>query len=175
MTLWQWLGEPPGSTIFILCVSVLLSLLMSLINRAFTGKEELSQLNAWRKEITAHKMELLRARRAGDKQLLKQLQKRDRRIRQIESKVNAQSMRQIKIFPITMVLFLVIWMLLTGNILFWNVFVTPFTRNPTVARFPWLPGTQPLELKLFQWYFLCSIVVGALLARIFGYGMEAAE
>jgi len=176
----EWLASPPASTIFILGVSMLLSFFITIINRLFTSKEKFEQLKAWRQEINAWLSEFNKARRTGDKKLLKKVEKQEKRIKQLQSKVASQSFGQIKIWPITIGLFLLFWLLLTGTLTIpftpirLDFFTTPFTVPKPVAFLPWF-GEKPIPLYLIQWYLICSLAAGALFSHLFGLGMGATE
>jgi len=181
VSLWEWLARPPGSTLLILGVSTLFSLLLALLRRLFTPKQDINELRAWEKEIAEWEAESKRAKRTGDKRLLRKVKKQEKRIRQLQSKRASQSLGQLKLMPLSMLLFFLIWLGLTGNILGWQVFPPPpFNSGPPlhtpgiVAWLPWF-GSEPLPLDLFTWYILCSIATSALTARLFGQPMGASE
>lgn len=159
--------------VVILFISMLLSLIVSLINRLSTSKERREQLRAWSREVSAWRNELIKAKRSGDKQLLKMLLKKEKRIKQLESKVLSQSFRQMRVLPITMILFLLVWLGLTGRLLYWEIFPGLFSGLEAVAYLPWLAGAIPLNI--FWWYMLCSMAFGSFFTRAFGLGMEATE
>ncbi len=164
------LAEPPGSTLLILGISTLLSLMLSLLRRLFTPKQDMSQLKAWQKEIAEWEAESKRAKRTGDKRLLRKVKKQEKRILQLRSKIASQTLGQLKLMPITMLLFYLIWLALTGNILGWQLF-TPLPFNSggmegVVAWLPWFDSSIPLYL--FHWYILCSFATSTLINRIFG-------
>lgn len=159
--------------VVVLCISMLLSFLVSLTNRLATSKEKREQLRAWNREIRDWRSELLTARRTGDKKLLKKLLKKEKRIKQLESKVLRASARQMRVLPITMILFLVVWLGLTGRLLYWQIFPGLFSGAEHVAYIPWF--REPLPLNIFFWYMLCSVAFGSLFSRALGLGMEATE
>lgn len=171
-----WLAELPISTVFILLLAMLMTFLTSLINRHLTSEEQLRQMRAWRREVAAWNADFRKAKRTGDKKLLQKVMKKEKRIRQIQMKMASQSLRQMKTIPIFMLLFVFVWLPLTGRIplpFLYGVqlFEAPFSSGGVVAYLPWLEGVLPLDL--FGWYFLCSIAFGALFTRVFGLGMEA--
>lgn len=159
--------------VVILCVSMLLSFLVSLINRLATSKEKREQLRAWNREVRDWRSESMRAKRSGDKKLLKKLLKKEKRIKQLESKMFSQSFRQMRVFPITMVLFLLVWLGLTGRLLYWQIYPGLVSGAEPVAYLPWLG--EPLPLNLFMWYMLCSMAFGSLFSRVLGVGAGATE
>jgi len=164
------LTQIPYSTIFILCISLVMSLATSLINSHFTPREQRERLAALRREITElnnKKRENLKtAKSTGDKNLLKKVRKQERQLLQLQSQMASLSLRQMRVMPITMTMFFLIWMFLTGRLLYWSVLPGLFTGAETVAKLPWLEGAIPLNL--FWWYLLCSLLFGILFSRIFG-------
>jgi uncharacterized membrane protein (DUF106 family) len=171
----EWLSTPPTSTIFILFVSMLMTFASSLINRLFTSKEQREKLLALKRDIAKLNREknenLKKAKSTGDKKLLKKVRKQERQILQLQSQMASLSLRQMRVLPITMTIFLLVWMLLTGRLLYWELFKSPLTSGP-VAYLPWIG--EVIELNLFLWYLLCSLLFGTLFSRIFGL-MGAAE
>jgi len=172
----EWLGELPISTVFVLALAMLMTLVTTAINRLTTSEEQLKRMMTWRREIAEWNAELRKARRTGDKKLLQKVMKKEKRIRQIQMRMASQSLRQMKTFPIFMLLFVVAWLPLTGRIplpLLYDVqlFEAPFSGGEVVAYLPGFWGLLPLNL--FGWYFLCSIAFGTIFTRIFGLGMEA--
>lgn len=150
----SWLLTPPGSTLFILCFSALITLLTSLINRVLVNRE---QMNAWQSEISAWMADSKKAKRTGDKKLLAKVQKQQPRIMQLQSKVFKQSLKP-------MVIYFVPFMLL------WQLFLIPLFGVGTMAYFPGLGGGY-IELPLFLWYLICSFTSGSLISRALGITM----
>ncbi len=169
----NWIATIPASTIFVLFLSILMAFLTTFINRRLISKEKFEQLKSWQSEISAWTSDFNKARRTGDKKLLKKVQKQEKRIKQLQMKVASQSLQSMKTFPIFMVLFIVIWLPLTGKLLYWQLFDAPFGGAETVAYLPWFGGSMPLSL--FSWYVLCSFAAGILISRVFGVGMGATE
>jgi len=173
----EWLARIPISTAFVLALAMLMTFLTTFINRLLTSEEQLKQMRAWRREVVAWNADLRKARRTGDKKLLQKVMKKEKRIRQIQMRMASQSLRQMRNIPIFMLLFVLIWLPLTGRIplpFLYGVqlFEAPFGNGEIVAYLPWF-GEYPLPLNLFGWYFLCSIAFGAIFTRAFGLGMEA--
>lgn len=155
MGLFDWFLMPiaPGASVGILLFSLGLSFLTTLVNRLLTNPE---QQNAWRREIAEWTSQFNKARREGDKKLLAQLQKQQKRIMQLQSKMFTHSMKVSLIFFIP---FLLIWQLLMGI----------YRGNPVV----YIPGVG--WLTVFFWYFLCSMFFSTIFSRIFNVGMGAIE
>jgi len=166
----EWLTTPPASTIFILCVSLLMAFTSSLINSLFTSREHRERLKALKRKIDDLKRkkdeDLKRAKSTGDKTLLKKVRKRERQLLQLQSQMASLSLRQMRVFPITMVIFLIVWLFLTGRLFTLKLFESPFAGGGPVAFLPWISGE--IELSLFYWYLLCSFLFGTLFSRAFG-------
>lgn len=171
LTVWEWLSGPPGSTIFILMVSMLVTFATSMVNRRLTNKEQIKQLDAFRKEVAAWTADFRTAKRTGDTKLLKKLQKREKTIKQLQSKVASMQFQQMKKSFIFFGPFLLIWLCLTGRIplpfLYSKpLFETPFSGGGPVAYLPWFGQYIPIALSI--WYLICSFTFQALFQRLFG-------
>jgi uncharacterized membrane protein (DUF106 family) len=146
-----------------------MSLMVSLINSHFTPREHRERLEALRRdivELTKKKNEnMKKAKSTGDKNLLKKAQKQEKQLLQLQSQMASLSLRQMRVFPITFIIFLFVWLFLTGRILYWKLFESPLATGP-VAYLPWVSGE--IGLDLFWWYLLCSLLFGIFFSRIFG-------
>jgi len=164
----------PSSTIIILCLSVLMALITSIINRIIVSPEQREKLKDLQLQIAALRKEkdknLEKAKSTGDKKLLKKARKQEKEILQLSSQMASLSLRQMKTFPIFMILFIVFWLFLTGRIDFFVIhlkfFKSPFSAATIVAYLPWIKGALPLTLV--WWYILCSLTAGILFSRAFG-------
>ncbi len=164
------LAQPPFATIIILLVSLGMAFLSSLINSRFTPREHREKLRALQQRIAALNREkkdnLKKAKDTDDKKLLKKVRKQEKQLLQLQSQMASLSLRQMRVLPMTMIMFLLVWMFLTGKLLYWSVLPGLFTGAETVAYLPWISGE--MELNLFLWYLLCSFLAGTLFSRIFG-------
>lgn len=151
----------PVSTIFIMLLSMLLTLATSLANRFLTNQD---QLRAWRQEVAEWTADFNKARKSSDKKLLAKVQKRQPYITKIQSKMMWQSMKVSFIF---MVPFFLLWYLfLTPT--YWDVAAVAYIPNILGSgSVSWLP------LPLFWWYLLCSFLFGTLFARILGLAVTS--
>jgi uncharacterized membrane protein (DUF106 family) len=129
------------------------SLVITLSTRLITKKE---QMEAWRKELSKLQAEINKLRRSSDKRSLEKLKKLRTQMLAIQSKVSMQS---LKVMPISLAVYGIIW---------WLILVPSYGQVWPVAFLPWFD--KPLELGLFQWYFLCSILFGTLFNKVFGLG-----
>jgi uncharacterized membrane protein (DUF106 family) len=166
----SYLAEPPFATFIILLVSLLMAFISSLVNSRFVPREHREKLRALQHRIATLKREkddnLKKAKSTDDKKLLKKARKQEKQLLQLQSQMASLSLRQMKVLPITMAMFFLVWLLLTGSILGVKLFESPFIGTGPVAYLPWISGT--MNLNLFYWYLLCSFLFGTLFSRIFG-------
>ena len=166
----SFLAQPPYATIVILLVSIVMSFLSSLINSRFMSKEHRQKVKDLQRKISALTKEknenMKEAKSIDDKKLLRKAQKQEKQLLQLQSQALSLSSKQFRVFPITMGVFFVVWLLLTGSILGFKFFESPFIGPDPVAYLPWLGGVLPLSL--FYWYLICSFLFGTLFSRIFG-------
>ena len=166
----SFLAQPPIVTLIVLFVSMVMSFLSSLINSRFMPKEHRQKVKALQRKISALTKEKNEnkktAKSTGDKKLLKKVQKQERQLLQLQSQALSLSSKQFRVLPITMGVFFIVWLLLTGSILGFKLFNSPFIGPDPVAYLPWLGGVLPLAL--FYWYLICSFFFGTMFSRIFG-------
>jgi uncharacterized membrane protein (DUF106 family) len=144
----------PYSTLFILLISSIISLVTSLTNRLLTNRE---QMKAWNQEISAWRADSMKATRTGDKKLKAKVEKQQKHIMQIQSKMSWQSMKTTFIWFIPLMLL-------------WIFFLTPTYAN--VASVAYLPGIGGVwSLPLFWWYLLCSFLSNSLITRLLGLSL----
>jgi uncharacterized membrane protein (DUF106 family) len=136
-------------------VSMFVSFIITLATRLITDRE---QIEASRKEMVRLQAEIKKLGTSHDKKSLDKLKKLQSQMLSVQSKASMQSLR---VMPISIATYLIIW---------WLILVPRYASRGTVAFLPWF-GSQPFELGLFQWYFLCSILFGTLLNKVFGLGM----
>jgi len=166
----SFLAQPPVATIVVLSVSIVMSFLSSFINSRFMPKEHRQKVKDLQRRISALTKEknenMKEAKSTDDKKLLKKAQKQEKQLLQLQSQALSLSSKQIRVLPITMAVFFVVWLLLTGSILGIKLFTSPFIGPDPIAYLPWFGGVFPLSL--FYWYLICSFLFGALFSRIFG-------
>jgi uncharacterized membrane protein (DUF106 family) len=164
------LAQPPVATIVVLSVSIVMSFLSSFINSRFMPKEHRQKVKDLQRRISALTKEknenMKEAKSTDDKKLLKKAQKQEKQLLQLQSQALSLSSKQIRVLPITMAVFFVVWLLLTGSILGIKLFTSPFIGPDPIAYLPWFGGVLPLSL--FYWYLICSFLFGSLFSRIFG-------
>ena len=167
----SYLSQPPIITLVVLFVSIVMSFASSLINRHFVPREHREKVKALQRKVVALKKEksenMKKAKSTGDKKLLRKAQKQEKQLLQLQSQVASLSMKQLRTMPITMILFLVVWLLLTGNVLGFPLFESPFMGTAPVAYLPWI-GPPTIGLQFFWWYLICSLLFSTLFQRILG-------
>jgi len=154
------LTQIPYSTIFLLFLSMALSLATSLTSRLLTNRE---QTTAWNKEIAAWRSDSLKARRTGDKKLLAKVKNQERYIMQIQSKLMWQNMKTSLVWSIP---FFLLWLTFLGPL---------YMSVGAVAYLPWMTPNSPLPLPLFMWYLLCSFMFSTLISKALGLTPGATE
>lgn len=166
----SFLAQAPYITIIVLFVSLVMSFFSSMINIKFVPKEHRQKVKALQRKISALTKEknenMKKAKSEEDKKLLKKAKRQEKQLLQLQSQALSLSSKQFRVFPITMAVFFVVWLLLTGNFFVFKLFESPFIGPDPVAYLPWLDGVLPLTL--FNWYFICSILFSILFSRIFG-------
>ncbi len=165
------LAQPPYVTIVVIVVSIAMSFFSSMINMRFMPKEHRQEVKDLQRKISAltkEKNENMKTAKSTDnKKLLKKAQKQEKQLLQLQSQALSLSSKQFRVFPITMAVFFLVWLLLTGSILGHEFFKSPFYEpSIPVAYLPWLGGV--MQLSLFNWYFICSILFSTVFSRIFG-------
>lgn len=149
---WLLAPQPPAATIFILLLSVCLTLITSLVNRMFTDPK---QMRAWRKEIKRWTDEFREATRTKDKKLLAKVEKQRPMIMKLQQKMSWQSMKVSLLFFVP---FILMWQVL------WSIYGEPVA---------FLPGFGPLSIV--YWYLLCSMFFSTIFSRALGVGIGAVE
>jgi uncharacterized membrane protein (DUF106 family) len=145
---------PVPPSISILLISTGVSLVTSLTNRLFTNRE---QMKAWSQEVAAWRADSLKATRSGDKKLKAKVDKQQKHIMQLQSKMTWQSLKTTFIWMIPL-------------FLLWGFYLNPTFGGGNVAFLPWI-GSEPLPLQLFVWYLLCSFLSNSLITRALGLGL----
>jgi len=166
----SFLAQPPFVTLVVLFISLVMSFSSSFVNSRFMPKEHRQKVKDLQRKIRAltkeKKENMKQAKSTGDKKLLKKAQKQEKQVLQLQSQSLSLSSKQFRVLPFTMGIFFIVWLLLTGSILGFKLFESPFMGPYPVAYLPWFGGV--MQLSLFYWYLICSFLFGTLFARIFG-------
>jgi len=152
----DWLKQylpmyPPGATVFILILSLALSLMALIIQRLMI---DVKGLRARQLEISKYDREKLKATRASDKHTLAKLKREELRINQLRMQ---NTKEQFKTMPVLFIPFILIYWIFSA-----------LYGTEVVAV---LPVNLPLmgsELSFFWWYFITYSAVNLPLSRVFG-------
>ncbi len=152
------LKEPPWSTLFILGISVAISLVTTIANRIVI---DLDEYRRWMVESRHLQKELMDAMRSGNQRRIAKLQKRQQDMMKTQQKM---MMNQWKTMLFTFIPFLLIWQVLTKF----------FSGVTAVAEMPFkVPWIAPQgTLSFWTWYLFCSAFTSIILRRILGLSIE---
>lgn len=145
---------PVSPSISILLISTGVSFVTSLTNRLLTNRE---QMKAWSQEVAAWRADSLKATRTGDKKLKAKVEKQQKHVMQLQSKMTWQSLKTTFIWMIPL-------------FLLWGFYLSPTFGAAPVAFLPWI-GSEALPLQLFVWYLLCSFLSNSLITRLLGLSL----
>jgi uncharacterized membrane protein (DUF106 family) len=143
------------ATIFILFLSIVISLVTSLANRRIMNLEEYRKMMI---ESNRVRSEVMEAMRSGNQRRISKAQNRQKELMQAQSKM---SMDRMKIMLFFMVPFLIIWQFL-GNF---------FGKN-IIAYMPFKAPFLGSELAIGYWYIICSITTNIIISRALGLTFE---
>ena len=151
----DFLKQPPMSTIFILALSAVINLIMSLVNRRTMNLDEYRRMM---EESHHAQRELMAAMRSGNQRRISRAQRKQQEVSQAQLKMSGDRMKTTLFF---MVPILLMWPVL-GN----------FFGRGTIAYMPFDAPLFGTKLNLVNWYFLCSISTNILFQRILGFTFE---
>jgi uncharacterized membrane protein (DUF106 family) len=151
----NFLRQMPISTLFILGLSVAISLITTISNRIVI---DLSEYRRQMMESSRIRRELMKAMKSGNKRQIDRMQRQQQEMMKNQQKMMSDRMKTMLFFFIPFILF---WQVLRG-----------FFGDTTVAYMPidtpWI-GT---ELLVSNWYFFCSISTSIVVSRILGLTFE---
>lgn len=153
-----FLQQPPASTLFILVLSVAISLVTSVANRMVIDMDEYKR---WTVESHHLRQELMEATRSGNQRRIAKAQKRQQQMMKTQQKMTTDRMKLMLFFFIP---FILIWQVLR-NFLSGVEYIAlmPF-------EVPWIAPKGTLSIS--TWYFLCSISTNIVISRILGLTFE---
>jgi uncharacterized membrane protein (DUF106 family) len=148
----------PVATLVVMLVAVAVSFLNMVINRLLItrmcGWEEYKVM---RKETSEYQSQLMQAMRANDTKRVEKLKKKEKQIRNMQSKMMKP---QMILLPISM-----------SYIVIWYLFLIPTFGADAVAIVPGIAlnmTTIPNGIPVFIWYLICSFFFGTLATRVIG-------
>jgi len=153
-----WVSTFPWNTISVLLIALIISLVVSVLNKRFVDTEKVV---AWTEEIKKWQEEYRKATERGDKKALAKLKRKEKWIKEISSSIFYQ---QIKMLLISFAVVVAPLFLLRGF----------YGRTPMVTLpmpFPALDRHWRLifirKLDFYGWWFLCSLAFGVITTRVF--------
>ncbi len=173
-----WMTSPPGSTIFILLLAVILSTGTSLLTRLLTDPVETARKQAIIKEHQTQKKELEKMEKENPNKYAKELIRWKRREKAVQKMQQNMSMSRLKPTCITFLPMMIIFFLLNG-------IYSPGGKAIAVALPPMNPSIIPMLggyvgaidlggwINFFTWYFLCSFGIGSVIQRLFGVAQQS--
>ncbi|MFX1518935.1 MAG: EMC3/TMCO1 family protein [Promethearchaeota archaeon] len=165
------IGQRPGSSIFIVCLSLLLSVVISVVSRLVM---DVPKLDRYQKEISTWNKAKAEAQRTANKRLYRKVKRKEKYIQKIQSKV---MMERFKPMFIYMPGFFALFWILNG---FFNGYL-PLVAGETARYVVILPFSFPIGffgqnigaenlfgMSFVWWYAMTSFAFGAIIQRIFG-------
>ncbi len=172
-----WMSTPPGSTIFVLLLSLLLSTGTSLLTRLLTDPVEQARKQAIIKEHQTQKKELEKMEKENPNRYAKELIRWKRREKAVQKMQQNMSLSRLKPTCITFLPMMLIFFLLNGIYSPGGVAIAVALPAMNPTRIPFLGdyvGAAKLGgwINFFTWYFLCSFGVGSVIQRLFGVAQQ---
>lgn len=152
--------EPPVATVFILLLSLGLTLVSVAVNRLLT---DVKRRNEYQQEIQEYMRDLREAQKSGDKRLHERLKRREDRVRMLQRQTLKETYKSF----VLMVPYILVFYLFNG------VFLNPVTGLQRIVAFAPLPiPFLGSHLSFGSWYFLCSLGLSTPIMRAAGVIVE---
>ena len=148
----------PASTIFVVVMSTVISIIVSVVNRMVI---DVSKLREYRTEVNAYMKDLNLARESSDRKLESRLKRRQAKVNQLQSWMMKQQLKLMAIFMIPFgVLFPLLSEVYTGLVIAYSPVSLPYL---------------PREMGFVHWYLICSFGINLPLSRVFGISFGGEE
>jgi len=152
------LKQPPTSALFILALSVVISLVTSISNRMVIDIEEHRR---WTIESHRLRQEMMEAMRGGNQRRTARLQKRQQQMMKEQQKMTANRLKLTLLFFVP---FILIWQVLRNFI----GGVEYIALMP--LKVPWIAPQGTLSFS--TWYIICSMATNIVISRVLGLTFE---
>ncbi len=173
-----WITQPPGSTIFIFLLAVIVNTISSFLSRLLTDPTELGRKQAIIKEHQEKKKELEKFEKENPHRYATELIRWKRREKAVQKMQQNMSLSRLKPQCLTFIPMIIIVALLNG------------IYNPSGLMLPVaLPAMNPAQISFlgdyvgatklggwinfFTWYFLCSFGASSVIQRLFGVAQQS--
>jgi uncharacterized membrane protein (DUF106 family) len=165
------IGARPGSTLFIIGLSFLLSIVISVVSRIVM---DVDKLNRYQKEVATWNKAKAEAQRTANKRLYRKVKRKEKYIQKIQGKLMTERFKPMMIYigP-----FFALFWVLNG---FFNGYL-PLVAGETARYVAVIPFSFPIEffgenigierlyaLPFVWWYAMTSFAFGTIVQRIFG-------
>ena len=151
----DFMQQPPYATLFILLLTLVINLVMSYANKRSMD------LDAYRKMMIASaraRKELMEAMKTGNQRRISKAQNTQNELMKEQQKASTGRMK------LTMYVFI-------PFILIWQV-LNRFFGGTIIAYMPFKAPFFGTELKIGNWYILCSISTNIVISRVLGLTFE---
>ena len=167
------IGQRPVSTLFVLSLSLLLSILISVVSRVVM---DMDKLNRYQKEISTWNKAKAEAQKTANKRLYRKVKRKEKYIQKIQSKVMTERFKPMIFY---MAPFFALFWILNG---FYNGYL-PTVMGGEIARFVVvLPFSFPIEffgvnidnlhhMYFWGWYAMTSFAFGTIVQKVLGLQM----
>lgn len=149
------LQQPPIATILILLLSIALNLVIGFLGRRSMDLDEYRRIMT---ESRVAQQEVMAAMKSGNQRRISKAQKRQQELSQESMKISGNRMKTSLFYIIPL---MILWPVL-GR----------FFGDAIIAYMPFKSPFSGLELKMFNWYFLCSIASSIIIQRVLGLTFE---
>jgi uncharacterized membrane protein (DUF106 family) len=148
-----------SQTLLVVLEAIGVNCLYAVGRRKFTNIEKMRRVNA---EMKAFRAELSAAQKAGDKQKLEKLKRKQQQMQKMQAEMSLDNFKPTLLFmlPLLGVYYL----------------VSSFLKNSTLAIGP-IPFQlfnygPPIVIPFFWWYFICSFAFSGIITRLFGLTLD---
>jgi uncharacterized membrane protein (DUF106 family) len=129
------------------------------------GRLKLTDINKMRRynaEMKAFRAEMSDAQKAGDKQKLERLKKKQAQMTKMQSEVTMENLKPSLLFMLPLLgLYYLVRSFIGGAVLAVSPIVIPLVIT-----------TIPIQLSFFWWYMICSFTFSGIITRLFGLTMD---
>jgi uncharacterized membrane protein (DUF106 family) len=129
------------------------------------GRRKLTDINKMRRyntEMKAFRAEMSAATKAGDKQKLERLKKRQQQMQKMQMEMSMENFKPTLLFMLPLLgLYYLVRSFIQGAVLA----ISPIA-------IPLIITSIPINLSFFWWYMICSFTFSGIITRLFGLTMD---
>jgi uncharacterized membrane protein (DUF106 family) len=148
-----------SQTLLVVLEAIGVNCLYAVGRRKFTNIEKMRRVNA---EMKAFRAELSAAQKAGDKQKLEKLKRKQQQMQKMQAEMSLDNFKPTLLFmlPLLGVYYLVSHFLGSAILAIGPIPLQLFNYGP------------PIQIPFFWWYFICSFTFSGIITRLFGLSMD---